>query len=333
MKTKNLLLKEQKGKVISMKENKIKVVEIKVGEYARIVKIDNTLEALQKAVGGWIEACYPFADEVAIVCNEENKINGSKPNRALELDILFGDFLIVYAPRNSENFMSLPDDLAKKYRNLFFLPQDISFSNRSSYVSVAKAKTPLTEEEKKEVVTSLYYDEECSFEKMLGICKSLYENIPYFYSAWTLNNLMYAKLEEKAYLQTANLLKSLSDNEKTANYFYYDETVLNGFACPIKGKIDLFEIISGKANKDMFYRNYKKAFPEYDFFEDEAYYRLNENNIREDLIPQLTTKLVDVFFERCDTFICGDVIDNIVDTFLRNERANIEKTAKESSEN
>ena len=38
--------------------------------------ISDTLEAEQEIVGGMIEAVYPFDDPVAIVCNEEGKING-----------------------------------------------------------------------------------------------------------------------------------------------------------------------------------------------------------------------------------------------------------------
>ena len=45
---------------------------------------NSSLESLQAAVGGGlIEAVYPFEEEVAIVCNEEGKINGMPLNRAL----------------------------------------------------------------------------------------------------------------------------------------------------------------------------------------------------------------------------------------------------------
>lgn len=56
---------------------------------------------LQQIVGGYIEAVYPFVDPVAIICNEEDKINGLELNRALRdengkvYDILAGTFLLV----------------------------------------------------------------------------------------------------------------------------------------------------------------------------------------------------------------------------------------------
>ena len=41
----------------------------------------NGLEEMQAVVGGWIEAIYPYEEEVAIVCNEEGLINGLPFNR------------------------------------------------------------------------------------------------------------------------------------------------------------------------------------------------------------------------------------------------------------
>ena len=37
----------------------------------REVKMDGSLESLQKAVGGMIECVYPFEDRVGIICNEK----------------------------------------------------------------------------------------------------------------------------------------------------------------------------------------------------------------------------------------------------------------------
>ena len=41
------------------------------------------LKPLQEIVGGYIEAVYPFDDPVAIICNEEGKLNSLEMNRAL----------------------------------------------------------------------------------------------------------------------------------------------------------------------------------------------------------------------------------------------------------
>lgn len=85
------------------------------------------LESLQKAVGGFIEAVYPYDDPVAIVCNEEGKLLGLPLNRALRdengevYDILAGSFLVVGL--GAEDFTGLPDDLMAKYMDQFRHPE------------------------------------------------------------------------------------------------------------------------------------------------------------------------------------------------------------------
>mgnify|MGYP003197984914 CR=1 FL=1 len=64
-------------------EKKIKVVLLEPGKLARTAEIGTSLEDLQKIVDGLIEAYYPFEEQVCIVCNEESKINGMRPNRSV----------------------------------------------------------------------------------------------------------------------------------------------------------------------------------------------------------------------------------------------------------
>ena len=90
-------------------------------------EIDPGLESLQREVGGWIEATYPFEEDVALICNEEGKINGMELNRALRdddgeiYDAIAGPFLIVGL--GDEDFTSLSDDLIEKYRDIFAQPE------------------------------------------------------------------------------------------------------------------------------------------------------------------------------------------------------------------
>nr|MBQ4458211.1 DUF3846 domain-containing protein [Clostridia bacterium] len=111
------------------KEEMIRVILCKPGEKASITEIGDSLESMQKAVGGWIEEYMPFEDEVAIVCNEEGKINGLTLNRAITdedgqlQDIIAGDFFIAYAPMASEKFLSMPEELEKKYLEKFEMPE------------------------------------------------------------------------------------------------------------------------------------------------------------------------------------------------------------------
>ena len=99
-------------------------------KYPKMIEIDDTLEAMQAVVGGDIEEYMPFEDEVAIICNEEGKVNGLTPNRAVyeensrEMqDIICGKFFVAYAPFEVEKFQSLPPDLAEKYREKFKYPE------------------------------------------------------------------------------------------------------------------------------------------------------------------------------------------------------------------
>ena len=108
---------------------KISVILIEPDKYPKVIEIEDTLEAMQETVGGYIEEYMPFDDEVAIVCNEEGKMNGAELNRAIYsndkeiLDIIAGKFFIAYAPIESESFLSMPKDLMKKYEEKFKYPE------------------------------------------------------------------------------------------------------------------------------------------------------------------------------------------------------------------
>lgn len=110
-------------------EEKISVVLVEPGKYPKLVEIEDTLEAMQETVDGYIEEYMPFDDEVAIVCNEEGKVNGLPLNRAVYgkdkeiLDIIAGKFFIAYAPAEAENFQNMPKELANKYLEKFKYPE------------------------------------------------------------------------------------------------------------------------------------------------------------------------------------------------------------------
>ena len=82
---------------------------------------------MQAAVGGCIQAVYPFEDPVAIICNEEGKLNGSELNRCLRddegqiYDILAGDFLITGL--TEDDFGSLTPEQMQKFEKMFHQPE------------------------------------------------------------------------------------------------------------------------------------------------------------------------------------------------------------------
>lgn len=102
----------------------------------RMLELDDNLTAMQNAVGGLIEEYMPFDDEVALICNEEGKMNGMDLNRAIRnddgqiMDVIAGPFFIAYAPIESETFLSMPDDLSEKYMHKFRNPEQFFMTNR-----------------------------------------------------------------------------------------------------------------------------------------------------------------------------------------------------------
>ena len=111
-----------------MEENTLSVLKIAPGQHPQQVEIDNDLKALQEAVGGFIGASYPFADDpIAIVYNDDGKLMGLPLNRALRdedgqmYDAVAGTFLVVGL--DEEDFASLTPELAQKYEQLFHQPE------------------------------------------------------------------------------------------------------------------------------------------------------------------------------------------------------------------
>ncbi len=107
----------------------MKVLVIEPGECPVEKEIGSSLEDMRRLVGGHIQVVYPFTEEVALVCNEEGKLQGLPLNRALRdaggevYDIISGTFFLCAAPADSENFESLTEDQVKKYSALFHSPE------------------------------------------------------------------------------------------------------------------------------------------------------------------------------------------------------------------
>ena len=109
------------------KEREITVLACYPGKTAEVIKMPNTLKAKQNFVGGYIEATYPSSDPIAIIVNEEGKINGLPLNRALYtddgqmIDIVAGPMMVVGL--TEDNFGSLRGELLEKYTEKFKHPE------------------------------------------------------------------------------------------------------------------------------------------------------------------------------------------------------------------
>ena len=97
----------------------MRVVIVEPFKRPEIREIEDTLEAMQKVVGGTIQALYPFEDPMAIVANDEGKMLGLSPNRGLRddngelYDIICGSFFI--CGLTEDNFGSLTDEQVEKF--------------------------------------------------------------------------------------------------------------------------------------------------------------------------------------------------------------------------
>ena len=111
------------------KEETIRVVFLEPHKMASTVEVKNTLEDMQALVNGNIEPFYPFDEEVCIICNEEGKINGMEPNRAVYddehnmVDVVFGPCFICDC--KGENFASLTEEQIERYTEMFRRPEYI----------------------------------------------------------------------------------------------------------------------------------------------------------------------------------------------------------------
>ena len=108
-------------------EEMIRVLLVEPMEKPRLVTVAHTLENLQKLVGGYIEALYPWEDPVGLVCDNDALFKGSAPNRILAdedgnpYDIVKGSFFLCGLGR--EDFCSISDEMAEKYTERFYWPE------------------------------------------------------------------------------------------------------------------------------------------------------------------------------------------------------------------
>ena len=105
---------------------RVLIVEPGKAPYER--EIGASLTDMQAVVGGTIQAVYPFEEPVVLVCNDEGKLLGMVPNRALYMenipyDVIAGTFLLCGAPAGSDCFTSLTKEQVSYFRKRFRYPE------------------------------------------------------------------------------------------------------------------------------------------------------------------------------------------------------------------
>ena len=97
-----------------MGKKKIKVLYKRVGREPEVIEIENTLQAMQSLVGGFIEVI-PY-DYYELVCNDEGKLQGLYPNVGFDYDIINGNFFIANDNYETGDFASLTDKNIEKIK-------------------------------------------------------------------------------------------------------------------------------------------------------------------------------------------------------------------------
>lgn len=111
------------------------VLLVEPGKHPKVVEMGTGLAPLQEAVGGYIECVYPFEDPVAVICNEEGKLEGLPLNRALRdddgevYDVVAGPFLVVGL--TEDDFGSLSSEQIQKFEGMFHQPEAFIKTGRS----------------------------------------------------------------------------------------------------------------------------------------------------------------------------------------------------------
>ena len=107
----------------------LRVLVVEPGEQPKLRTIPHTLHAMQALVGGPIQAVYPFEEPVALICNEEGKLEGPPPNRGLWdeagtlYDVVCGPFFLCAAPPDADTFRSLTEEQIRHYQERFARPE------------------------------------------------------------------------------------------------------------------------------------------------------------------------------------------------------------------
>ena len=118
----------------------MKILFVEPGKEAQPAEIQGDLKEMQAIVGGRIEALYPWADPVALICNDGGKLLRLPLNRMLEdYDVIAGNFFICWI--EGDEFVSLSDPLMIKYQKKFRYPELIGNSPMGLFAQKCSEQT------------------------------------------------------------------------------------------------------------------------------------------------------------------------------------------------
>lgn len=107
----------------------MRILIVEPGKAPKTAELTGGLKEMQNIVGGYIQAIYPFSEEVALICNDEGKLQGLPLNRGLRdergelYDIVCGTFFLCGAPSDGEDFTSLTLAQLEEFQRRFQIPE------------------------------------------------------------------------------------------------------------------------------------------------------------------------------------------------------------------
>lgn len=90
-----------------MRENSIKAIYGVPGKTPILIEVENTLEALQRVVGGYIEAV-TVEEGVCVLCDEDGRYKGLQPTMVCKGIDFVGPVLFVGT--KGDEFCDIPND-------------------------------------------------------------------------------------------------------------------------------------------------------------------------------------------------------------------------------
>ena len=107
------------------KENEIRVLMVEPHEHPKEFLLENTLQAMQEAVGGLIDIVDIDDDGTCLLLNDEGKLIGLEGNRRIGDDVIVGNFYVCGSNEDGE-LASLTDEAMEKYKERFWEPEEIT---------------------------------------------------------------------------------------------------------------------------------------------------------------------------------------------------------------
>ena len=105
------------------------------GEDPAPVRFENTVKGIQSLIGGHFQALpYRLSEEVWLLCDEEGKLKGLKPNFMIRSDIIVGPALFVGTNALGDDF----DDLNFFDRDLIIGSMSIFRTKMSDWLEAFK---------------------------------------------------------------------------------------------------------------------------------------------------------------------------------------------------